>query len=82
MKQIKQLERAALDAHRRGDTWASFWQEHATTICNAEPHSRQRFQRLVRRLLGLVTSGDTAGQHPVSASLLWGTPLQASDRLK
>jgi hypothetical protein len=80
-KAERHLERAALDCHRRGDTWTDFWAEHGTTICNAEPHSRQRFQRLIRRLLGLVVSGDTNGQ-PVSVGLLWGnTPRQASDRL-
>jgi hypothetical protein len=68
-KAERTLERAALAAHQAGQTWADFWTEHGAAVCRAEPHSPQRFQRLVRRLLGLVVSGDTSGQ-PVSVGLL------------
>jgi hypothetical protein len=65
---IKHLDRLALDAHRRGIGWNDFWQEHGAAVCAAEPHSRERFQRLVRRLLSLLTSGDTANVEPLDAA--------------
>jgi hypothetical protein len=61
---VKQLESAALAAHRAGDTWAMFWQEHGTDVAAAEPHDRQRYHRLRQRLLALVVAGDTDGQEP------------------
>lgn len=80
-KAERHLERAAIAAHHAGHTWDDFWEVHGADVCRAEPYSRQRFQRLIRRLLGLVVSGDTNGQ-PVSVGLLWGnTPLQADDCL-
>jgi hypothetical protein len=56
MNQIKQLERAAQDAHRRGLLWGDFWTEHGAAVCAAEPNDRAKFQRLIRRLLGLVVA--------------------------
>jgi hypothetical protein len=64
---IRTLERRAVDAHRAGDTWTQFWDRHGGEVCRAEPHHRQRFQRLVRRLLALVASGDCDGQEPIDA---------------
>jgi hypothetical protein len=61
MNGIKDLERSALDAHRNGQGWSEFWQQHADAIRKAEPWNRQRLRRLVDRLLALVTSGDCAG---------------------
>jgi hypothetical protein len=65
MNQIQKLEKLAVDAFRDGQGWAQFWEEHAADVRNAEPWSRERFRRLVDRLLSLVTSGDSAGQYPI-----------------
>ncbi len=62
---VNRLERAALAAHAAGHTWTTFWGQHGAAICAAEPRDRQRFARLVRRLLSLVASGDTDGQQAV-----------------
>ncbi len=56
------LETAALDAHRRGDTWAAFYREHAAALvglCGKE----------ILWLLALVVSGDTG---PKTLTDLWG----------
>ncbi len=60
----KQLERAAIKAHKVGQDWETFWQRHEADIRNAQPWNRQAYHKLVRRLLGLVVSGDLDGQHP------------------
>ncbi|MGO9109669.1 MAG: hypothetical protein ACLP9L_10585 [Thermoguttaceae bacterium] len=60
----KDLERLAIDAHCRGDTWADLWPTVATNVAKAEPWDARRYHRLVRCLLGLVVSGDTDGQQP------------------
>ena len=65
-KEVKHLERAALAAFRRGIGWAGFWEQHADEVRAAKPYSRERFRRLVNRLLSLVTSGDTAGMVDVA----------------
>jgi hypothetical protein len=64
MNAIRTLERAALAAHRRGTGWATFWQEHAQAIRQAEPWDRGRFRTLVNRLMHLVASGDGSGEQP------------------
>jgi hypothetical protein len=61
---VKHLERQALAAHQDGQTWATFWEQHGAAVCRAEPHNRQRFGRLVRRLLHLLTSGEESGMEP------------------
>jgi len=58
---IQTLEHHAIDAHRAGKTWTQFWERHGREVCRAEPVNRQRFRKLVDRLLSLVTSGDTSG---------------------
>jgi hypothetical protein len=65
MNTTKQLERQALDAHRRGVGWTDFWQQHGEEVRAVEPYDRGRFYRLLTRLLGLLTSGDCDGQEPV-----------------
>ena len=62
---VTQLERTAIDAHQAGMTWGQFWDQHGAAICAAEPHDRQRFTRLVRRLLALLTSGNLDGAQAV-----------------
>jgi hypothetical protein len=66
MNAIRSIERAALDAHRAGDTWTMFWEQHGAEVCAAEPQDRQRFARLVRRLLSLVTSGNSSSMEPAA----------------
>ena len=71
MNTIKQLERSAIRAHARGVGWNDFWQEHGAKVCRAEPHDRQRFGRLVRRLLALLTSGNLDGMEPAGDAMPW-----------
>jgi len=71
MTTIRHLERAALAAHRAGQRWNDFWAEHGAAVCRTEPQSRQRFGRLVRRLLALVTTGRDE-QRRLPTGLLWG----------
>ena len=58
---IKELERAALDAHARGDDWATFWPTVAGDVRAALPDYLDR-GRFVHRLVGLVAAGDVDGQ--------------------
>lgn len=64
MNEVKALERAALAAHRNGQGWSQYWEAHADEVRKAEPWSRQRFKRLVDRLLHLLTTGEPGGQEP------------------
>jgi hypothetical protein len=61
---VRKLETAAVAAYAAGDAWTTFWEHHGAAVCRAEPHDRHRFARLVRRLLALVTSGDSIGMEP------------------
>jgi len=60
----KDLERAAVDAHHRGDTWAKFWPTIAADVSRAEPSDYYARGRLVHRLMAIVASGDTGGMVP------------------
>jgi hypothetical protein len=62
---MQALERLAIDAHKQGIGWEQFWTEHGAQARALEPWSRQRFKRLVDRLLALLTSGDLAGMTAV-----------------
>ncbi len=53
MSIVKHLERQALAAHRRGNTWAMFWQMLGDDVRHTEPYDRGRYRRLVNRLLHL-----------------------------
>lgn len=61
----KQLERRAVEVHRRGEQWAVFWEQHGDDVRAVEPYNRGRFRRLVDRLLALVCSGDCDGVEPI-----------------
>ncbi|MFZ1936915.1 MAG: hypothetical protein WCB27_04290 [Thermoguttaceae bacterium] len=61
---VKQLERAALVAHRRGDTWDTFWAQRGAAVAHAELYDRGRFNCLVDRLLSLVVAGDEDEAEP------------------
>ena len=65
MNRYKQLEHAALDAHRLSWTWNRFWQMHGEQARQAEPYDRGRYRKLVAKLLHLVASGDPSGMEPV-----------------
>ncbi|MGA2063171.1 MAG: hypothetical protein ABSG67_22085 [Thermoguttaceae bacterium] len=68
---IQDLERRAVDAHARGERWETFWQRHADAIRNAEPFNRDRYRRLIGRLLHLLTTGEPGGQEPPSIMEPW-----------
>ena len=61
----KELESAAIDAHRRGIGWGEFWRRHGADARAAEPHNARRYQKLVGRLLALVVSGNLNGDRAV-----------------
>ena len=75
MNQRTRLERLAIDAHRRGDTWPQFWPTVASDVAAAEPWDRTAYHRLVRRLSYLVTCGNADGMVAVGD----GEPWQADD---
>ena len=79
----EQLESAAVVAHARGDTWATFWRRYGPLVIALEPHDRERFHSLVRRLPALVTAGDTHGMLPAGDPAPWeanDVPLGADQR--
>jgi hypothetical protein len=78
-KQTQALERAALAAHRDGIGWTDFWQQYGIAVREAEPYNRQRYHRLVRHLLHLLTSGEASGEHGVAVGLLWGEDWDDDD---
>lgn len=65
MNGIQTLERAASAAFDAGIGWNDFWDKHAAAIKAVYPYNRERFRRLVNRLLSLVASGDTDGMMPL-----------------
>jgi hypothetical protein len=71
-KHLEQLERLALSAHRRGQSWSEFWRDHAAAVRQAEPWDNRARHRLIRRLSYLVTCGDTAGMMPLTNG--WSEP--------
>jgi hypothetical protein len=64
---IRSLERAAIVAHRNGESWATFWANHGDEVRRAQPHDRAAFNRLANRLLALVCSGDDAGTRGIAS---------------
>jgi hypothetical protein len=59
------LEQLALAAHAAGQLWAAFWPTVADQVQRVEPYCRERYQRLVGRLLHLLLCGDDSGERPV-----------------
>ena len=77
MNPTRTLDRLALDAHRRGDTWATFWASHAEQVRAVDPYNREAYRGLVNRLLCIVVSGTTSGMEPAGEPwLLDGEPEQ------
>ncbi len=62
--ETQHLERAALAAHRAGESWNSFWQRIGDQVRAIEPYNRPRFRRLHNRLAHLVLTGDESGMYP------------------
>jgi len=54
----------ALDAHRRGEPWASFWPSVVGTVDLMADGDPERRQRLKDRLLSLLVSGSMDGLEP------------------
>jgi hypothetical protein len=79
MREIARLEQAAAEAYRRGTTWSEFWQVHAADVAAAEPYDTRRYHKLVRRLVGLVSSGNLDGWEPIPTGLLWGEAWDEDD---
>ena len=79
-RETKALERDAIDAHAAGLSWSQFWQAHAEAIRALEPWDRLAYRRLVRKLLALVSAGDTDGMDPVGDGL--DMPWEADDSPK
>jgi hypothetical protein len=69
MNIIQTLERAAIIAHHRGNSWSDFHQQYSADIHRAEPCDHRAYHRLVCRLLSLVVSGDADGIEPIDAEL-------------
>ncbi len=61
---MNSLERLAIDAHHRGETWDEWWAQYGAQVKQAEPYNRLKLRRLVRRLSYLLTCGNTDGQFP------------------
>jgi hypothetical protein len=73
MAMIRQaLERLAVEAHHRGDTWGEFWPGVAAAVGQTEPWDNVAYRRLVARLSHLLTCGDTGGMVPIDTG--WERP--------
>ena len=82
MNATRELERAALAAHARGDRWEAFWKQHAEEVRQAEPYRHAAYRKLVNRLLSLVVSGD-GGPKPFGPTTLWGSePWEHDDAMQ
>jgi hypothetical protein len=79
MSNTEALERAALDAHRRGAGWSQFMAANGAAISTAEPWNVARYHRLTSKLLGLVVSGNLDGHLPIAIGELWGQPEPWAD---
>jgi hypothetical protein len=73
MTTTQELERAAVDAHRRGLPWSQFWPTVAADVIRVEPYDRNRYHKLVGRLVALVAAGDVDGAEPADDG--WPRPM-------
>ena len=73
---VKQLEQAAIDAHRRAESWPEFWEQHGRRF-QRPPLGRPALHRMVRKLVGLVVAGDVDGQEPVGDG--WPRPCASGN---
>ena len=71
MAVVQQLEREALDAHARGQSWSEFWPTVADRVRQAESCGGD-YHALVGKLLHLLLCGNVDGAEPVGDGLdLW-----------
>ena len=75
MNGIKDLERSALDAHRNGQGWSEFWQQHADAIRKAEPLPGDQLVPYLNRLADLLWILARAAEQGESRS---ATPSRAT----
>lgn len=59
------LERLAVEAYERGETWNQFFETHGDAIRKAEPFNRHRYHRLTFKLMAIVTGGNLDGYEPI-----------------
>ena len=71
MNGTKQLERAALDAHRRGESWQQFMQTHHDSMRACESSDVQRYRALCGRLLHCLATGERSGMEPPNVESPW-----------
>ena len=50
---VKQLEAAAIDTNRRGETFAAFWEANSANVRMIEPHNQRKIGQLYRKLMHL-----------------------------
>ena len=63
---VKELEKLAIAAHRRGEGWSEFWTpETAELVRQAQPYDGAAYQRLSHKLLHLLICGNGDGHRPV-----------------
>lgn len=62
-KEVQHLERAAVAAHRDGQSFATFWPTVAKAVEEQHPWNRAAFHRLHDRLMHLVICGNSDGQY-------------------
>ena len=72
-KELRRLERAAVEAHQVGTQWSTFWETHRHEVGILEPWDRRAYHRLVERLSYLVSCGDFDGTLPIDAG--YGRPM-------
>ena len=65
---LAQLERLALQAHARGDTWREFWPSVSNAVAHLAGANRRRFHTVYGLLFGLVVCGDLDGGEPIGSS--------------
>ena len=75
MNRQNRIHQAAVDAHRRGLSWAEFFQGHRAQFNELPAADRQQ---AVERALQIVATGETAGMVPVANSMFgWDEVSQA-----
>ena len=60
MDKIKELEALAIEAHKTGQNWHDFTQQHSRAIKAVEPVDRIAANRMTARLLIIVAAGPQA----------------------
>ncbi|MGW8256003.1 MAG: hypothetical protein ACWGMZ_00805 [Thermoguttaceae bacterium] len=66
-----ELEHKAVEAHRQNMGWLEFWPTVAEDAKRIEPYSREKYRRLVQRLLHLLTTGEPGGEEPPRIAEPW-----------